>query len=395
MEPASIFDLTGRSADSLQSEREAESNVIHREQKISDKADDLRIYEEARARVKEERAAADYTEPLFEDFEELGASVKDVPKFRIDGLMLSNADMLVVGAHKAGKTTFMLNLIRSLATGEPFLGCYEVQPVAGRILFMNYELPRVLLHEWLEKIDIPNEKLVTVSPLGGSNPLASEYGRERLAEQMDKREVEILIVDPFAAAVTGLDISEQDNSAVRQFLEQISRVRASTRYCSEAILTHHSGKDKEKGARGASAFFDWPSSYLELNRRGTQFDSPRELKANGRDVGLRSTELIYNPETHRMILAKDQRAVSVESQANEVNNELIDAIVEVVNESNRMLSSQEVEAELKAKGVTFRKEQIKPAREAAVNKGLIQGNLGKYKTSVAPISLVNPADLTL
>lgn len=358
---------------------------------VQKKLNDLRILSHAKQILAEERAAADFTAPPIYGQAGLKEVIKDIPKYRIDKLMLAGSDTLIVGAHKAGKTTFLLNLIRSLATGEPFLGAYDVTPTEGRILFMNYELPLVLLDEWTEKIGVPEEKLLTLTPSGYSNPLSSSAGREWLTDQMDKNEVEILIVDPFAAATKGLDINEQDNTAVRQWLEQsVSDVRAGAKYVTEAVLTHHSGKDAGKGARGASAFYDWPSSYLELDRKGTQYDSPRYLKANGRDVGLKSTEIVYDEETHKMLLSQGQGLASVR-----VNMELMVAIVEVVNAEGREMNSKEVENALKAKGIGYRNEEIKPAREEAVNRGLIVGGLGKFRTGVGPLSDPGKANLAL
>ena len=356
---------------------------------VKAKTDQLRIAEEARKQLAEERAAASFTPPQAYSLAELREAIKDVAKYRIDGLMLANSDTLVVGSYKSGKTTFDLNLVRSLATGEPFLGEYEVTPVDGRILFMNYELPLVILEEWTTKIGIPEDKLLTISPSGSSNPLSSNYGREWLIDYMDSNDVEILFVDPFSAATKGLDVNEQDNTAVRQWLEgSISDVRAGSRYCKEAILSHHTGKDKGKGARGASAFYDWPSSYIELDKQGTMYDSPRYIKASGRDVGINPTKLEFNSETHQLFVLKEQVATGPA-----VNESLMIAIVEVVNADGQVMNSGQVEKALKDKAITFRKEDIRPAREEAVSRGLIVGGLGKFKTGVGPLGSVDGLDL--
>jgi hypothetical protein len=58
------------------------------------------------------------------------------PAMRAEGLIPWESGTLIVAKRKTGKTTLTLNLIRSLKTGEDFLGKFSVIPVKGTIAML-------------------------------------------------------------------------------------------------------------------------------------------------------------------------------------------------------------------------------------------------------------------
>ena len=65
-------------------------------------------------------------------------SVPDRPEtYRIDQIMLMDADVLLVAQKKIGKSTLVSNFVRSLVDNEPFLGRFPVTPL---------ELGRTVVH---------------------------------------------------------------------------------------------------------------------------------------------------------------------------------------------------------------------------------------------------------
>jgi len=66
--------------------------------------------------------------------------------------MPSSAGTLVVAQRKTGKTSLVLNCARSLITGEPFLGEFEVQKISGRVGILNYEMSAGQLGGWAAQV---------------------------------------------------------------------------------------------------------------------------------------------------------------------------------------------------------------------------------------------------
>ncbi len=61
--------------------------------------------------------------------------------------------MTIVAQRKTGKTTLTGNLFRSLLSGDPFLGAYDVIPLDGRVVALNYEVSGATYARWMEDVD--------------------------------------------------------------------------------------------------------------------------------------------------------------------------------------------------------------------------------------------------
>ena len=93
------------------------------------------------------------------------------PPSRIEDLVPWQASTLIPAQRKTGKTTFLLNLARSLLTGEDFLGRFGVRPVDGEVAILNYEVSGDQLARWADEVGIPHDRLFLVNLRGRSNPL--------------------------------------------------------------------------------------------------------------------------------------------------------------------------------------------------------------------------------
>ena len=80
--------------------------------------------------------------------------------YRIDKLWPRRGKIVLAAQRKAGKTTLIGNLIRSLTSGDPFLsppgpfaladrGGFQVEPVDGTVALLDLELDRGMLRRWL------------------------------------------------------------------------------------------------------------------------------------------------------------------------------------------------------------------------------------------------------
>jgi len=120
-------------------------------------------------------------------------------RWRVAGVLPASGRLLLSAQRKTGKTTAASNLARSLLTGEPFLGRFEVEKLTGRVVALNYEVTGEQYAAWMDQIGVPRDRLYVVNLRGRRNLLADEGGRGELVEMIRAQEGEVLIVDPFRA----------------------------------------------------------------------------------------------------------------------------------------------------------------------------------------------------
>ena len=202
----------------------------------------LRVREEARRRLAAEKegATTPFDAGLLQDI----LARPPEPPFRIEGLLPSEAGMLVVAQRKTGKTTLMLNLTRSLLTGQRFLGRFGVRPVVGSIAILNFEVSGPQLGRWAHEVGVPQDRLFLVNLRGCRNPLSHPDDRTRVAALLKEQQVECLIVDPFARAYGGTN--QNDSGEVGAWLTDLDRFARSEVGALDLILTTHAGWNAER-----------------------------------------------------------------------------------------------------------------------------------------------------
>jgi hypothetical protein len=226
--------------------------------------------------------------------------------------MVSGGNTLIVAQRKTGKTTLMLNLARSLLTGEDALGRFEVHPVAeGRtVAVLNYEMGAKQLARWAHGLAIPHDRLWIVNLRGRRNPLMHEQDRLALATELREHRAEVLLVDTFSRAFTGTD--QNDNGQVSQFLSVLDRFAHGDVGAADLILTVHMGWGPER-SRGASALEDWPDSIINLVKDDD--DGKRYLSAFGRDVDVAEDEITHNGVTGALTASGNGSRTKAKKQA--------------------------------------------------------------------------------
>lgn len=222
-----------------------------------------------------------------------------LPQARIEGLMPWDANTLIVAMRKTGKTTLVLNMIRSLLTGEDFLGQFPVRPIDGSIAMLNYEVNAAALARWADEVGIDRDRLYLVNLRGRRNPLTNPDDRAKLTEDLRRRGAESLMVDPFGRAFTGSN--QNDPGEVGDFLADLDVFARGEAGAKDLILTTHAGWAGER-SRGSSGLEDWPDAILTMTR-DPENENVRYLKAMGRDVDLDEDELLYEPFTRSLRLA--------------------------------------------------------------------------------------------
>jgi len=339
-------------------------------------ADALALYNEVRAQRIRKQAAAVVAAELAGDAPPFDADLlvdilarPQEPPHRVEGLIPSDAGTLIVAQRKTGKTTLVLNLTRSVITGEDFLGRFPVRKIAGRVAVLNYEVSAAQLARWADEAGVPTDRLYLVNLRGRRNPLGNAEDREHLAEQLRQHEVEALIVDPFGRAFDGK--SQNDSGEVGAWLANLDRWARGDCGVADVILTAHAGWEGER-TRGASALEDWADSIITLVRDKDD-EQVRYLRAEGRDVLVDEDRLDFDTTTRTLTLA----GAGSRKQATKTRNvdDLVPAVVSAVTVEPGITGYKLTRA-LRDAGLSFNNGDELAAARVAVEGGQITVEVG-------------------
>lgn len=228
----------------------------------------------------------------------------DNPRWLMERLIPWGGSVLLAGQYKAGKSTLMLNLIKALTTGTPFLGMFSV-PEPLKVAYVDLELGRSLAWDWFDEIPgMDFSKVVYIPRVGQGAQLhmQSESIRSKWARRLRQAEVDVLIIDPLSPVMSGIGIDENSAETVRPMLDafDVLKVEAGLK---SVIATHHTGHQNAGRARGSTAFLDWPAAFMSITKQGEDEDSPRAFRAFGRDVSVSTTQLMFEAKTRTMTLS--------------------------------------------------------------------------------------------
>lgn len=348
---------------------------------VEHEAHRLRVATEARNVVQAEREppAGPFDAGLLSEI----LSRPPAPPFRITGLIPSDAATLIAAQRKTGKTTLLLNLARSLLTGEDFLGRFTVRPLSGRVGFLNYEVSAAQLGRWAADVGVPDDRLFIVNLRGRRNPLSHPADRAQLAALLKKQQAETLIVDPFSRAYTGT--SQNDSGEVQAWLSDLDRFARAEVGAADLILTAHAGWEGER-TRGASALEDNADTVITLVWGKDDDKDSRYLRALGRDVEIDEDRLDYEQATRRVMLSGHGSRVQATKKRRAA--ELADAVLGIVRQSPG-INGTAVEKALRDAGVAAQKGDGRSTLAELVDAGRLEFQPGlrgakQYRISDLP-----------
>ncbi len=222
-------------------------------------------------------------------------------RYRAKGWAIVNGRTLLTAQAKAGKTTLVVNLARSLVTGEPFLGVAEVTPLDGPLLVIDAEMSPTQLDQWYREHGMEHEDRVLIlslrGKLGAFNILDPTV-RAQWAVRFRALDVRYVVLDCLRPFFDALGLDELHDAG--KFLVPFDALLAEADI-PEALLVHHMGHGGER-ARGDSRFLDWPDTIWRLVRQSADPTSGRYLAAFGRDVDVPEGKLAYNPVWRQLTL---------------------------------------------------------------------------------------------
>ncbi|MDX8152763.1 AAA family ATPase [Patulibacter brassicae] len=231
-------------------------------------------------------------------------------EWTVDGLLPFGGNAVVVALAKSGKTTLAMNLAKSFADGDAFLGRFPVRPLDGRLLYLDYELSRRQELSWFRGIGIEQtERVVPWSLRGESFQFWLPEVRDEAAALCREQEIEVVVVDPWARAARPLVEEENSNSQGAAWTDALDAFKKSAGI-RDAVVVTHTGKatyeDGEERARGAQRLEDWMDVgwYLTKDRASGR----RSFRAMGRDVDLDAIDLAYSPGNRALLATGKTRA---------------------------------------------------------------------------------------
>lgn len=320
---------------------DAEHAALRFDRDVAHRRRQLEVNELAARQLRGERAAERPPVELLTDF--LGLDLGDA-EYRIDGLLPAGGRAMLAAQYKAGKSTMIGNLIRSLADGDVFLGEHQANPTAGPIVLLDTELDRRMIQDWYTRQGIQRTDRVALISLRGklssfdiTDPVVLQTWADTLAELQPS----VVILDPLRPVLDaiGLDEDKEAGRFLVAFDELLDRAGAG-----EAVVVHHMGHQGER-ARGSSRLRDWPDVEWRLLRHDPDDPaSPRFFTAYGRDVDVSERELTFNPSLGRLTIFGGSRK---DSELQVVSDEILDAL-----ENSPGLSATQIDRRLAEDGHT-------------------------------------------
>ena len=279
-----------------------------REDAIQYEVDRLGFTAEAKTRFNNESY-----EPLVRITKNLTKFLAETPNptpMRVDSVMPDGGRVVFSAPYKAGKTTTIGNLMRSLVDGDPFLDVFKVNKKAERLVLIDNELSEDMVRDWLLDQKIRNtDAVVDVICLRGEVPsfdLLNDKRRSEWAAHLRDLGCDYPIFDCLRPVLDALGLDENHDAG--KFLTAYDALLFEAGTSGDSTVVHHMGHGPER-SRGDSRIQDWPDAIWKIVREDPDDESsPRYFSATGRDVEVPQGKLTYDPATRHLSYQGGTRA---------------------------------------------------------------------------------------
>ncbi len=375
--PAPVPDPVPETGTNLPAQPENMSDLDkYFENAVAGRMAEMRIGREAKRRLDEAENPVQQPpniKPLVALLEE-----PDLPTpYRIESLAPAGGRTLLAAQYKAGKSSTVGNLIRSLVDGERFLDKFHIVNTSESLVLIDTELSENTIRLWLRQQGIRTTQAVkdVISLRGklGTFNIMDDRTRTQWARRLSDVGCDYLILDCLRPALdaNGLD----EHSDVGVFLTAFDALLEEASI-PDALMVHHMGHSGER-SRGDSRLQDWPDAIWTIVRENENPASDRFFKAYGRDVDLGEGRLEFNPENRHLSYHPGSRGdTKVESSAI--------AVISLLAEANEGLSGRAIERELKPDG--HPEKVIRKAVERLVERGVVRIDVGPRNSQLHRIA---------
>lgn len=302
---------------------------------VERETDRLRVQRAAREKLEAEQASR-VTIPAVWNLADFLDQPDDPIVYRVDGLWPAGGRVVLAAPNKAGKSTFVGNLLRSLADGDQFLDQFDTER-ATRVVLLDDELDPRTLRRWLRDQGIATPAAVHLVSLKGilSNfDILTPAVRSLWAQALGAADV--LILDCLRPVLDALGLDE--NHEAGRFLVAFDELLTEAGI-PEALVVHHTGHGGDR-SRGDSRILDWPDAVWSIVRddpdeSGSMGQASRYFRAYGRDVDQPQVLLGFDDLTRRLSVAGGSRA-DVRTDA------ALEAVVALLAKSDEPLSVRKI-----------------------------------------------------
>jgi RecA-family ATPase len=249
-------------------------------------------------------------------YTEFLANTYTTPSYRVEALWPTGGTALLAAYRKVGKSTMVQNIIYSLASGKPFIGC-AVTPLEPdeSIVHLNLEVSERTQQHYAHYFGAwDNVFLYNLRGQARKFNILSDAIRSRIAERLADYNTTVLVVDPLGPLLRAFGLDENKNSADGggAIVEALNELAAEAGI-SETLLVHHTGHGSQWRARGSSVFGDAPDVLwnYRLGRHKMEEaddDDKEKIDPNGRyfsatgrlDKDWEERRLFFDGRTHRL-----------------------------------------------------------------------------------------------
>jgi hypothetical protein len=266
------------------------------------------------------------------------ARPRPIARFRIEGWQPRDSRVILTAQFKAGKTTAIGGLLRSLVDGDDWLGRDRVDRVDGTVALVDTEMSPSHLDDWLAAQRIQHDNRVLVIPMRGQSSaldLVDPQTRGEWARRLRAADVQYLVLDCLRPVLDALGLDEHGEAG--RFLVAFDALLAEAGI-PEACLVHHMGHNGER-SRGDSRLRDWPDVEWRLVRQDDDPSSARYITAFGRDVDQPESQLTYDPQTRRLAIVGGSRRDTKTEAA-------LDAVLDVLAGTRAAMSVRAIQGAL-------------------------------------------------
>jgi hypothetical protein len=270
--------------------------------------------------------------------------------------------ILLAAQYKAGKSTLVGNVVRSLVDAEPFLGTHVVAPIAGSLVHLDFEMAEGQFLDWQQALRIRNDdRVIPILMRGRASAfdILDPQVRAEWAGRFRDLGAAYCVLDCIRPVLDALGLDEHREAG--RFLVAFDALLEEAGI-EEALTVQHMGHTGER-SRGDSRFRDWPDVEWRLVRKDEDPSSPRFISAFGRDVEIEEAALEFEASTRALTLVGGSRQDMADRQA-------LEAVVEVLRTSPEPMSGRSIKTALEDSDVG--RNQIDAALKIGRRDGVLQ-----------------------
>ncbi|WP_162877344.1 AAA family ATPase [Mycobacterium persicum] len=258
--------------------------------------------------------------------------------FIVDGLIPLGKSLGLFSERKGGKTSANVDLMRALLTGQKFLGRFATRlPADAEVVLLDTEMGPDMVQYELSSAGVSDPaqmRRINYHDLcGRSAMLDFRVPAVRTYWQGQIRPGSFIVLDCLYTVLSVMGIDES-SSQVADVIEGFKTLAVE---CAAAgrVVTHHLGKDPDKGARGHSSIEGSVDTLATIRLDGPPAaDTPRTFEAFGRrgvSVPPALVELKADDDGHRR-LTMSGNTVSADRR-NKQNHRDDDIVWKLINEN--------------------------------------------------------------